>query len=46
VHLLVACRIKVPSHQGIPKIAQAAKVYPKTVALTSVANDFCQKAVS
>jgi hypothetical protein len=40
------CPIKVPSPQGIPKIAKAAKLHPETVALTSVENDSCQKAVS
>lgn len=36
----------VPRPHGIQKIARAARLYPGTVALTSVANDFCQNVVS
>jgi len=38
--------ITVPMPQGIPNTATAAILYPGTVAFTSVANDFCQNAVS
>lgn len=38
--------ITVPRAQGTPKMHSAAKLYPGTVALTSVAKDFCQNAVS
>lgn len=43
---LVAKPTTVPRPQGIPKTANAAILYPGTVALTSVAKDFCQNAVS
>lgn len=38
--------ITVPRPQGIPKMARAARLYAGTVALTSLAKDFCQNAVS
>lgn len=43
---LAARPMTAPRAQGTPKMATAAKLYPGTIALASVAKGFCQKAVS